>query len=44
MVSFLRKVLKERKVTEINQSNYISVMSDGAMDVGGFEKTVSVGT
>ena len=44
MVSFLRKVLKERTVTEINQSNYISVMSDGAMDVGGFEKTVSVGT
>lgn len=37
MVSVLGKVFKERTVSEINQSNYISVMADGATDAGGLE-------
>lgn len=37
MVSVLGKVFKERTVSGINQSNYISVMADGATDAGGLE-------
>ena len=37
MVSVLGKVFKERTTAEINQSKYISVMADGAMDVGGLD-------
>ena len=37
MVSVLGKVFKERTTAEINQSKYISVMPDGAMDAGGLE-------
>lgn len=37
MVSVLGKVFKERTVSEVNQSNYISVIADGATDAGGLE-------
>ena len=37
MMSVLGKVFKERTVSEINQSSYISVMADGATDAGGLE-------
>lgn len=37
MVSVLGKVFKEQTVSEVNQSNYISVIADGATDAGGLE-------
>ncbi|XP_044180490.1 uncharacterized protein LOC122961749 [Acropora millepora] len=37
MVFILGKMLKERTAREINKSNYISVMADGATDAGGLE-------
>ena len=37
MVFILGKMFKERTAREINKSNYISVMADGATDAGGLE-------
>ena len=37
MVSVLGKVFKKRTTAEINQSKYISMMADRAMDAGGLE-------
>ena len=37
MVFILGKMFKERTAREINKSNYISVMTDGATDAGGLE-------
>ena len=37
MVFILGKMFKERTAREINKSNYISVMADGATDTGGLE-------
>lgn len=37
MVSVLGKLFKEETTRDINKSNYISVMADGATDAGGLE-------
>lgn len=40
MVFVFGKMFKEEIVREINQNNYISVMADGVIDVGGFENEI----
>lgn len=37
MVSVIGKVCKDQLTTEVMETNYISVMADGATDVGGVE-------
>jgi len=37
MVSVIGKVCKDQLTKEVTQTNYISVMADGATDVGGVE-------